>query len=354
MDREKISKFLKEIREKNGLSQEELADKLYVTRQAISAWESGKNYPHLETLNQISKIFNISLISLISGEEVNDKEKENEIIYTTIKKEQNKTKKVLITFITIIVLLLLTFFVYYFINTYRRTSIYRITADETGVIVSGIFINTKSQNYLNLSIKEKDIKELSLYYKDKLIDGVDSNSITFQESYGYNEYYSYEKDFTDNLTLKIVYKDDTLQDAKIRLTKDFENKELFFKKTESISEENSESWEYNKVVPEKIKKEFKENEYGNYSLILNKGKVILSYITDAQEFTVSIQENNIRKDFDYAISSYGYNSFWYSEYDTEAKKELYKFSSYEDDINDEKIKKITDYYMDNYVNKYIN
>ena len=56
---------IKEIRKKEGLTQEELALKLSVTRQAVSNWETGKNLPDIEILINISNVFNISLDQLI-------------------------------------------------------------------------------------------------------------------------------------------------------------------------------------------------------------------------------------------------------------------------------------------------
>ena len=51
---------LQELRKKNNLTQEELAEKLYVSRTAISKWESGRGYPGIESLKAISKFFSVS------------------------------------------------------------------------------------------------------------------------------------------------------------------------------------------------------------------------------------------------------------------------------------------------------
>ena len=64
------------IRKDNNLTQEEMAEKLNVSRQAISNWENKRNLPDIEILIIISKIFSISLDELIlGGEEMNDIEK---------------------------------------------------------------------------------------------------------------------------------------------------------------------------------------------------------------------------------------------------------------------------------------
>lgn len=57
---------LQKIRKENNITQEGLADKLNVSRQAVSKWESGQAYPDTEKLIQISKIFNVSLDELIN------------------------------------------------------------------------------------------------------------------------------------------------------------------------------------------------------------------------------------------------------------------------------------------------
>lgn len=48
-----------DVRKKNNLTQEELADKLFVTRQAVSRWETGETTPTIDTLKKISELFNV-------------------------------------------------------------------------------------------------------------------------------------------------------------------------------------------------------------------------------------------------------------------------------------------------------
>ena len=57
---------IKDLRNKNNLTQEEMAQKLYVSRQAISNWENGKNLPDIEMLLTISKTFKVPLDDLIN------------------------------------------------------------------------------------------------------------------------------------------------------------------------------------------------------------------------------------------------------------------------------------------------
>ena len=61
---------LQELRKSRGLTQEELAETLYVSRTAISKWESGRGYPNIESLKEISKYFSVSIDDLLSGEKL--------------------------------------------------------------------------------------------------------------------------------------------------------------------------------------------------------------------------------------------------------------------------------------------
>lgn len=63
-----LNKQIKKYRTMMNLSQEELAERIYVTRQTISNWETGKSYPDIHSLLLLSSLFNISLDSLIKGD----------------------------------------------------------------------------------------------------------------------------------------------------------------------------------------------------------------------------------------------------------------------------------------------
>ena len=61
---------IQELRKQKGLTQEELAEKLYVSRTAISKWESGRGYPNIESLKAIAKFFDVTVDELLSSGEV--------------------------------------------------------------------------------------------------------------------------------------------------------------------------------------------------------------------------------------------------------------------------------------------
>ena len=55
------------LRTERGLSQDELAEKVFVTRQAVSRWENGETTPGVETLKLLSKFFNVSINTLLGS-----------------------------------------------------------------------------------------------------------------------------------------------------------------------------------------------------------------------------------------------------------------------------------------------
>ena len=61
---------LQQLRKQKGLTQEELAEVLYVSRAAVSKWESGRGYPSIDSLKAIAKFFGVTVDHLLSGDEV--------------------------------------------------------------------------------------------------------------------------------------------------------------------------------------------------------------------------------------------------------------------------------------------
>ena len=98
MDLNKIGKFISDKRKESGLTQSQLAEKLFVTDRAVSKWERGKSLPNTESMIELCKIFNISLTELINGETslsntVN--ETENQLL-VLIKEKEDSDKRLLL------------------------------------------------------------------------------------------------------------------------------------------------------------------------------------------------------------------------------------------------------------------
>ena len=65
-----FSKKLQELRKAKNLTQDELAQALYVSRTAVSKWESGRGYPNIDSLKAIAAFFSVSIDELLSGNDV--------------------------------------------------------------------------------------------------------------------------------------------------------------------------------------------------------------------------------------------------------------------------------------------
>lgn len=83
-----FSEQIRKIRQGAGLTQEEFAQKLHVTRQAVSNWETGKNYPDMDVLIRIHDEFQVSLDQLILG---GDEKMTQKVIDDS--RESTRTKK---------------------------------------------------------------------------------------------------------------------------------------------------------------------------------------------------------------------------------------------------------------------
>ena len=59
--------IIHKLRTEKGLSQDELAEKVFVTRQAVSRWENGETVPNTETLKLLSKLFDVSINTLLGS-----------------------------------------------------------------------------------------------------------------------------------------------------------------------------------------------------------------------------------------------------------------------------------------------
>lgn len=119
-----ISKQIKKYRLDSKLSQEDLAEKIFVTRQTISNWENGKNYPDINSLVLLSTLFGVSLDILVKGDLDEMKE---EIKTEDIKKFNRDGMIFTILLITTIVLGLPLFLYLRFIGVAIWLVLYGIT-----------------------------------------------------------------------------------------------------------------------------------------------------------------------------------------------------------------------------------
>jgi len=95
MDQAKIGMFIKDLRKEKGLTQEQLAEQLNVSRRTVSRWETGSNLPDLDLLIQLADSCGVELRELLDGErkeDIMDKELEKTVLKVAAYSSEDKRK----------------------------------------------------------------------------------------------------------------------------------------------------------------------------------------------------------------------------------------------------------------------
>ncbi|MGM0297716.1 helix-turn-helix domain-containing protein [Enterococcus casseliflavus] len=109
-----IGEQIKEIRHIHEITQQEFAEKINVTRSAVTNWENNRNYPDIQTIVLISDLFDISLDQLLKGDTMVIKKITND---TKVRKKQSKQLKVFYFLSGVVICLFLAFAVPAFYNS---------------------------------------------------------------------------------------------------------------------------------------------------------------------------------------------------------------------------------------------
>ena len=271
MDVEKIGSFIKELRVEKGLSQNQLSEQIHVTRQAISNWENGKAVPDSDILRNLSKMFNVSIDELLSGERLDHSKNKLEDIALSLVDQNNqnqlKMKKMLLAFFMTIFSFIILFLVYYFLSNYNSIKVYTVSGEsERFVIREGIIISTQKKNYVRIGeFVPKDnihnIKKIELYIinnnkREELYEIGSSDYIIFNFS---DKDRKQRKIFLKELYVDITTEDDLKETIKIEIQEDFKNSLYFNMKKKEQTYHNEEDY---KIVelPEETKEEEHQEE----------------------------------------------------------------------------------------------
>lgn len=170
IDNEKVRKFIENLRKEKGLTQQDLADILSVSNQAVSKWEGGRNLPDIAIQRVICDTFNITMEELHAGER-------------DIKK-RNKTKKIrkenkIFSIALMCIVPVMVFFVVYFIINFRALKIYysnsQITNEENSIRANLLIFKLPRKLIIfinniypcNYEVKDSDLLDLKLYSGNK-------------------------------------------------------------------------------------------------------------------------------------------------------------------------------------------
>lgn len=159
MNQDKVGKLIERLRKQNNLTQKDLAEKLGVTYQAVSKWETGKNIPDISILKEISKMFDIDINDLLDGKET--------------KRKDNKLIKIVVGTLILIVIVLIIILIINKNNGFEFNTISSLCSDYE-VIGSAAYSKDKTTIYIsNISYcgnDEKEYKEISCALYEKTED----------------------------------------------------------------------------------------------------------------------------------------------------------------------------------------
>lgn len=165
MDLNKISNFIKTKRKELGITQDELAEKLFVTEKAISRWETGRGTPDISLLLPLSKELNIDVLELLNGEE--NKKSKNDVEQLIEYNEITKANKYNFQFKLTIFFYILSIlsFLFYLRFEYDPNIEVNYFIRLLIIVIASIFViignNIYSNNYVEKLEDKKKVLKLS-------------------------------------------------------------------------------------------------------------------------------------------------------------------------------------------------
>lgn len=294
MDKEQIGKFIRSLRLEKNMKQQDLANTVFISRQAVSLWERGKAIPDSSILCLLSDFFGVSVNEILKGEKVtHETKKDLEEITLKMVDECNKrtlnTKRIIKIFTTAILFLIVIFLIYYFLSSYNSIKVYKINGKGTNFFTNnGIIINTRQKSYIRLgklnSLTKYNIEKVELYYiknNKKIIIYKDTQSdILLTENYGYDEYFSSDdfKYILKSLYLEIIYDSSKKDTINLNVEKDFSNNKIIYSK------------KYNDVKLNNEKKII--NKFKQTTKLLELKDTVIFYQTQRKNEKIYFQFNN--------------------------------------------------------------
>ena len=327
MNQDNIGKFILELRTSKGWTQEDLANMIPITRQAVSRWEQGKSIPDSSTLVILSEIFDVSINELLSGRRIPKKEivKESEKIALEIVDKhismKKKIKRILISFISLFFIGIIGFLCYYFFATYNSVKVYSIGGKSKNFYLQdGVLISTKQKLFFKLGelvysdkIKIDDIK--MYFYKDgkeKRLYNSNSFGELIIENYGYEEYFYFDdlEDILKGIRMDIYY-DNKVESVELDFLMILSNDKFVFdkRKIDLNNNENKSSKLEDDILKFMIKKGTYKEDYYEYKVDNKTFKYYdeINRFTLERKYSDSLEVWRMNCNNNYVIYYYGKN-----------------------------------------------
>ena len=207
-----LGKFLASLRNEKGMTQDELAQMLFIDKRKVSRWECGTSIPDFDILIKLSEIFDVSLYELsickrlnkgISKDKINRFKNANDL-------RKYRIKRAILFIILFILCLLFAFTTIYTIKNYNKTQVYELESLDDNFFIKGVYIKTNDYsifhidqiNYANMESDQNkkcfyeilnESKRMVIYYNDiinkydeKINDDLANSSLTLNINCNYN------------------------------------------------------------------------------------------------------------------------------------------------------------------------
>ena len=307
MDINKFGLFIKKLRVDNGLTQEELAQKIPIDRTAVSKWERGVTMPDSSSLLRLSKIFNVTINDLLNGDYVN---KNDEKVIVNLYEANYKNKKIIKIISFLMILLVISFLFIYFIFSFKKTRLYKVNGQSENYEVNDGFLLYTNEvyyfylgNIINKNNKNIDKVELLLENNNKseVVYKGDFTNTFLIDFYGYDEYDLIDfakKDYS--VILKIFFEDNE-ESMKLNFLKDYINNCFIPKKrVKSSFIKAKNDIRVNKNI-EKLINKIKHDENININ-----NDYILKYNSNTKLVTVFSNDNSQIWNYDISLDTLSY------------------------------------------------
>lgn len=229
MNKAALGNFLAELREERGLTQEQLADYLDINYKTVSKWECGNSLPNLETIDKLSKLYDVSLYEFSICRKLNNPLISKENIKKIITCDD--VKKILVRKSIILVLLFLFIISsiithIYTINNYNKMAAYELVSDNEDIEIKGMYVVDHDDCYISIndvsfqnSKKNSFNENISILQYELLNNNsiIEKNIFRFEDSKNLYEAIKFIKIYNklqsctlklDNLKLNIKYEDE--------------------------------------------------------------------------------------------------------------------------------------------------
>ena len=215
MNQEKSGKFIAKLRKEKNMTQEQLAEKMGVSINAVSKWERGLSFPDVSLYKKLCKELDINIEELINGEKDNSDEAKEKAIISTVKEKEkikNNSKKILIFFLAVFIITI-SILIYY-----NRNLKVNLVSDSDYLYDEVINFIKEKEFSENPDSSYKDFNVFNSYYGFGIEE---NNNYKYVYMWIYQQsYYIESEEYGSGLAIssgssmptKAIFKDNKLQD----------------------------------------------------------------------------------------------------------------------------------------------